>query len=84
MTFLRNGGSCSDAQALNALIRRALQNNPNLQSALATLRAAKESVYAQEGKLFPLSSSQFQSDAPAPAAVVLYRSFQPLPASSIS
>jgi NodT family efflux transporter outer membrane factor (OMF) lipoprotein len=45
--------------ALNALIERALQNNPNLQSALASLRAAKESVYAQEGKFLPLVQANF-------------------------
>jgi hypothetical protein len=44
---------------LNALIERALQNNPNLQSALATLRTTKESVYAQEGKFFPLAQANF-------------------------
>ena len=48
---------------LNALIERALQNNPNLQSALATLRATKESVYAQEGKFFPLAQANFNPDA---------------------
>src|ERR1700683_2041791 len=45
--------------ALNALIERALQNNPNLQSALASLRAAKESIYAQEGKFLPLVQANF-------------------------
>ncbi len=45
--------------SLNALIERALQNNPNLQSALASLRAAKENVYAQEGKFFPLVQANF-------------------------
>jgi NodT family efflux transporter outer membrane factor (OMF) lipoprotein len=44
---------------LNALIARALQNNPNLQSALATLRAAREAVNAQEGKYFPLVQANF-------------------------
>jgi NodT family efflux transporter outer membrane factor (OMF) lipoprotein len=44
---------------LNTLIEHALQNNPNLQSALAALRAAKESVYAQEGKYFPLVAANF-------------------------
>jgi NodT family efflux transporter outer membrane factor (OMF) lipoprotein len=44
---------------LNALIERALQNNQNLQSTLATLRATKESVYAQEGKFFPLAQANF-------------------------
>src|ERR1700733_9256133 len=33
--------------ALNALIGRALSNNPDLQSAIATLRAANQAVYAQ-------------------------------------
>jgi len=45
--------------ALDALIERALENNPNLQSALATLRSAKENVYAQEGKFFPLIQANF-------------------------
>src|SRR5580704_10012899 len=31
--------------ALNALIERAIANNPNLQSAMATLRAAQQAVY---------------------------------------
>jgi NodT family efflux transporter outer membrane factor (OMF) lipoprotein len=44
---------------LDALIAQALQNNPNVQSALATLRAAKEAVYAQEGKYFPLVEANF-------------------------
>src|SRR5690348_15579901 len=42
---------------LNALIDQALHNNQNLQSALASLRAAKEAVYAQEGKFFPLAQA---------------------------
>ncbi len=45
--------------ALDALIERALKNNPNLQSALAALRSAKENVYAQEGKFFPLVQANF-------------------------
>jgi NodT family efflux transporter outer membrane factor (OMF) lipoprotein len=45
--------------ALNALIERALANNPNLQSAMATLRAAQQAVYAQEGKYFPLVQANF-------------------------
>src|ERR1700724_628257 len=39
---------------LNALIQKSLERNPSLQSAIASLRAAKESVYAQQGKYFPL------------------------------
>jgi NodT family efflux transporter outer membrane factor (OMF) lipoprotein len=45
--------------ALNALIERALNNNPNLQSAIVTLRAANQAVYAQEGKFFPLIQGNF-------------------------
>jgi NodT family efflux transporter outer membrane factor (OMF) lipoprotein len=45
--------------ALNALIQRSLQNNPGLQSALATLRAAREAVAAQEGKYFPFVQANF-------------------------
>ena len=45
--------------ALNALIAQALHNNPNLQSALATLRASKQAVYAQEGKFFPFVQANF-------------------------
>jgi NodT family efflux transporter outer membrane factor (OMF) lipoprotein len=44
---------------LNALITQALDNNPNLQSALATLRASKQAVYAQEGKFFPFVQANF-------------------------
>jgi NodT family efflux transporter outer membrane factor (OMF) lipoprotein len=44
---------------LNGLIAQALHNNPNLQSALASLRAAKEAVYAQEGKFLPLAQANF-------------------------
>ncbi len=45
--------------ALTALVQRALSNNPSLQSAIATLRAANQAVYAQEGKFFPLVESSF-------------------------
>ena len=45
--------------ALNALVERSLQNNPTVQSALASLRAAKQAVYAQEGKFFPLVQANF-------------------------
>ena len=45
--------------ALDALIKQALQNNPNLQAALATLRSTKEAVYAQEAKYFPLVQANF-------------------------
>ena len=45
--------------ALSALMEHALNNNPTLQSAIATLRAAREQVYAQEGKFFPLVQANF-------------------------
>src|ERR1700732_2822394 len=45
--------------ALDALIERSLANNPNLQSTLATLRAAQQAVYAQEGRYFPLAQANF-------------------------
>jgi NodT family efflux transporter outer membrane factor (OMF) lipoprotein len=44
---------------LDALIKQSLQNNPNLQSALASLRAAKEAVSAQQGKFFPFVQANF-------------------------
>jgi NodT family efflux transporter outer membrane factor (OMF) lipoprotein len=45
--------------ALNAVIERALSNNPSLQSAIATLRAANQAVYAQEGRFLPLVAANF-------------------------
>jgi NodT family efflux transporter outer membrane factor (OMF) lipoprotein len=56
--------------ALNALIERALSNNPTLQSATATLRAAKEAVYAQQGKFFPLVEANFNPTRQQTAAVI--------------
>jgi NodT family efflux transporter outer membrane factor (OMF) lipoprotein len=44
---------------LNTLVRKALDANPNLQSTLAALRVAKENVYAQQGKYFPLVQANF-------------------------
>ncbi len=45
--------------ALNALIERSLNNNPSLQTAMATLRAANQAVYAQEGHFLPLVQANF-------------------------
>ena len=45
--------------ALNALIKKALAANPNLQATMAALRVAKENVYAQQGKYFPLVQANF-------------------------
>ncbi|MGB7042808.1 MAG: TolC family protein, partial [Xanthobacteraceae bacterium] len=47
------------SQRLNAIIAQALANNPNLQSAIATLRAAREAVSAQQGKFLPLVQVNF-------------------------
>jgi NodT family efflux transporter outer membrane factor (OMF) lipoprotein len=63
--FLQGGDVPQDwwklfkSPALDALIAQAIQNSPTVQSALATLRSAKESVYAQEGKFFPLAQANF-------------------------
>jgi NodT family efflux transporter outer membrane factor (OMF) lipoprotein len=65
--------------ALNALIERALQNNPNLQSALATLRANREAVAAQEGKFFPLVQANFNPTRQRTSAAL-----SPIPASGAS
>ncbi len=39
---------------LNALVSRSIDANPNLSAALNALRAAREGVYAQQGKYFPV------------------------------
>jgi NodT family efflux transporter outer membrane factor (OMF) lipoprotein len=63
--------------ALDALIARALQNNPTVQSALASLRAAKQAVYAQEGKYFPLVQANFNPTYQKTSAAIA-----PVPASN--
>ena len=45
--------------ALNALVQQSLNNNPSLQTAMANLRAARQAVYAQEGKFFPTVNANF-------------------------
>jgi NodT family efflux transporter outer membrane factor (OMF) lipoprotein len=62
--------------ALNALIERALRNNPNLQSTMSALRATKEAVYAQQGKFFPLAQANFNPTRQKTSAAVT-----PVPAS---
>jgi NodT family efflux transporter outer membrane factor (OMF) lipoprotein len=63
--------------ALDALIAQALQNNPTVQSALANLRAAKQAVYAQEGKYFPLVQANFNPTYQRTSAAIT-----PVPASN--
>jgi NodT family efflux transporter outer membrane factor (OMF) lipoprotein len=55
---------------LNAFMEHALQNNPNLQSTMATLRAAKDAVEAQEGKYFPLVAANFNPTRQQTANVI--------------
>jgi outer membrane protein TolC len=64
------------SRALNALIEGALNNNPSLQSAIATLRAANQAVYAQEGKFFPLVEANFNPTYNRTSAAL-----QPIPSS---
>ena len=45
---------------LNALIERALANNPTLEAAQATLRNANEATAAQRGSLFPSVSGTYE------------------------
>ena len=56
--------------ALNALIERALQNNPTLQGTMSALRAAKEGVYAQQGRYFPLVQANFNPTRQRTASVL--------------
>ena len=65
--------------ALNAVIEQALQNNPNLQSTLASLRAAQENVLAQEGKYFPFAQANFNPTRQRTSAIL-----SPVPASGAS
>jgi NodT family efflux transporter outer membrane factor (OMF) lipoprotein len=48
------------SNALNALVERALRDNPNIPAAQAALRAAQANVYAEVGQLFPLASGNYQ------------------------
>ncbi len=65
--------------ALNALIKQALDRNPTLQSALSTLRASKEAVYAQQGKFFPFVQANFNPTSNQTSA-----SLAPIPSSNAS
>jgi NodT family efflux transporter outer membrane factor (OMF) lipoprotein len=56
--------------ALNALIEQALRNNPSLQATMSSLRAAKEGVYAQQGKFFPLVTGNFNPTRQLTAGVI--------------
>jgi NodT family efflux transporter outer membrane factor (OMF) lipoprotein len=58
------------SRALDALVEKSLVANPNLQSTLAALRAAKENVYAQQGKYFPLVEANFSPSRQETSAVI--------------
>jgi NodT family efflux transporter outer membrane factor (OMF) lipoprotein len=62
--------------ALNRLVEEALRNNQNLQATMSALRAAKEVVYAQQGKYFPLAQANFN-----PTRQQTPSSLTPIPAS---
>src|SRR5690348_12383683 len=47
------------SKPLNALVERALANNPELGAAQAALRVARENVRAQRGALFPQVDAGF-------------------------
>lgn len=70
------------SQPLNALIERALKNNPDLKSAQAALAAAQENVLAQKGAYYPQVSGDFSASrnktsaaiSPTPNSGALYYS----------
>lgn len=62
--------------SLNQFIEEALRSNPNLQSTMSALRAAKEAVYAQQGRYFPLVQGNFN-----PTRQQTPASLTPIPAS---
>jgi NodT family efflux transporter outer membrane factor (OMF) lipoprotein len=66
--------------ALNALVQQSLNNNPSLQTAMANLRAARQAVYAQEGKFFPTVDLNFNPTntlTPGPLTPVLNSGVNP-------
>ena len=56
--------------ALNSLVEKSIVANPNLQSTIAALRAAKENVYAQQGKYFPVVQANFNPSRTQQAGVI--------------
>ncbi len=47
------------SKPLNELIEQAIKNNPDLDSARAALRQARENVYAQQGAFFPTVDANY-------------------------
>jgi NodT family efflux transporter outer membrane factor (OMF) lipoprotein len=58
------------SRALNSLIEKSLEANPNLQSAMAALRVAKFNVYAQEGHYFPTVQANYNPTRQETASVL--------------
>ncbi|MFY9641031.1 MAG: efflux transporter outer membrane subunit [Rhodomicrobium sp.] len=58
------------SNALNALVERALRDNPNVEAAQAAMRVAQANVYAEVGQLFPLASGNYQGTGGLVAAPV--------------
>jgi NodT family efflux transporter outer membrane factor (OMF) lipoprotein len=50
------------SEPLDALVKRALAANPDLDAAQAALHQAQENLYAGQGSLFPSASVQFQPE----------------------
>src|SRR5262249_60550578 len=58
------------SRALNSLIERSLGQTPTLQWTRSALRVAKEAVYAQQGRFFPLVGSSFTPTRQQTASVL--------------
>ena len=48
------------SNALNALVERALRDNPNIPAAQAALRVTQANVYAEAGQLLPTAGANYQ------------------------
>ncbi len=59
-----------NSTALDALVDRALHNNPDLQAADAALRVARETFYAQRGILAPTVGADYNGSRQKVAAVL--------------
>lgn len=58
------------SRALNSLVQKSLDHNPNLQATIAALRQAKETMYAQQSKYFPLVQANFNPTSQETPAVI--------------
>jgi NodT family efflux transporter outer membrane factor (OMF) lipoprotein len=58
------------SNALNALVERALRDNPNIPAAQAALRVTQANVYAEAGQLLPTAGANYQGTGGLAAAQV--------------